>query len=423
MSLIGDIAGLFSQHGSSPTALAEPPVPFSSTSRMVRLFGKGYDPEKRNLDLTTAESTLFSVLDLISADIGSTDWSWYRKRARVREGEDRAPVKPTESLAVKLWEKPNPFMTGVQLRTVNEWHYDAVGEGWQVIQYNAFGIPESFWPVRPDRLHPVTDPEKFRTGWIYTGPNGEQVPLGEEDLIRVLRPHPIDPHRGIGAVQTLNSTLTTSLTAQQWIQAFYSNDATPGGMIEVGGDKVLEWEDYKKLVDRWNQQHRGVNRAHRVGLLEIGSYKQFSVNLKDLQFAESRQLTRDTVLEAFRIHKHMLGISEDVNRAASVSADVTYGKRTLNPRLKMWRDFANNDYATKFGVPGTLVEAEFPNPVPEDVEEENQRRESKAKAAKDLREAGWHPDDILMTVGLPAMRFSGTADNSSVGSDPEGGAQ
>lgn len=403
MSLIADLVDTFR----GPRAETLPPVPYTSNAGggFGALFGGNAKPSRKNLDLTTVESTLFSVLDLLSSTTAEVEWTLRLKSANPKPDEEMPILGPDQHLAAKLWEEPNDFMEGSQLRSVVEWHYDAVGEGWIVCQYNSIGMPESFWPVRPDRMDPVTDSKKYLLGYKYTGPNGEEIPLERNEVLRITRPHPLDPHRGIGAVQTLMLPLQTSLTAQQWIQAFYRNDATPGGMIELGQDNFMEPDEYRKLVAKWNDQHRGVNRAHRVGILEVGSYKQFEVNFKNLQFTEMRQLTRDQILEAYRIHKHMLGVSEDVNRAASLAADETYGKRVLKPRVKNWQKLANGPYLATFGPAPRPVEFCPENVVPEDEEAENAERNSKATAAATLAATGiWEPDDILATVGLPPMR-------------------
>lgn len=410
MSLIGELV----RTARGLRGEATPPVPYTGAGSPFSVLGGGTEPIKRHLDLTTVESTLFSVLDLISSDIGAVEWGLYRNAPRVRTPiEEQRPLTSSDHLAAKLWDQPNDFMTGEQVRTVVEWHYDAVGEGWMVCQYNAVGIPESYWWVRPDRMKPVTDPGKYLLGYQYTGPNGERIPLEINEVLRITRPHPLDPHRGIGAVQALTMPLSTSLTAQQWIEAFYRNDATPGGIIELGQEELMEADDYRKLVSRWNDQHQGVRRAHRVGILEIGSFKPMAVDFQKLQVTEMRQLTRDQVLEAYRIHKHMLGASDDVNRANAVAADTTYARRTLKPRVRTWTSFANGPYLATFGVTGSGVQFCPENVVPEDDEAENAERVSKASAAATLRSAGWNPDDVLMTVGLPPMRWEGSGNGSS----------
>jgi len=384
-----------------------PPIPYTGdkSTGFGALFKKGAKPSTRVLDLTTTESTLLSVLSLLSETVAEVEWTLRLQSGDNLDEEELPILGPDQHLAAKLWEQPNDFMDGNHLRSVVEWHYDACGEGWMVCQYNSIGQPESYWPVRPDRMDPKTSSKKFLTGYIYNGPGGEEVPLEINEVLRITRPHPLDPHRGIGPVQSLMLPLTTSLTAQQWVQNFYANDATPGGMIEVGRDEPMEDGDFRQLVSRWNSQHKGVSRAHRVGILEVGKFVPMPVNMRQLQFTEMRHLTRDQILEAFRIHKHMLGISDDVNRAASLAADDTYGKRILKPRIKMWQRLANGAYLRTFGPAPRPVKFYPDNVVPEDEEAANAERASKTTAYKTLIDANVDPDDAAQVVGLPPMRM------------------
>lgn len=402
MSLIADV--LDAVRG-APVVRAEtlPPVPYTATGTGFSWGRRDTEPTQQQLDLTTSESTLYSVLDLISGDMAGVGWDLYRgmRTADMCPPENTKPLTENQHLAVKLWNRPNDFMSGEHLRAVVAWHYDAVGEGWVVCQYGAPGVPVAFWPVRPDRMKPRTDSEKYLLGYTYVGPSGERIPLELDEVCRITRPHPMDPHRGIGPVPALMLPLTTSLTAQQWIDAFYRNDATPGGMIELGLDELLDDDDWKSHITRWNEQHRGVNRAHRVGILEVGSFKPVEIDFKKLQVTEMRHLTRDQILEAYQLNKFMLGATDDVNRAASLAANDTYARRVLHRRVKRWYGFANGDYLRCFGATGRGVVFCPENVIPEDEEAANAERTSVATAAKTYADAGVPIEQWAAHLGLP----------------------
>lgn len=401
MSLLLDFVDAF--RSGSPRNESLPPVPYTGPGGSVTIFGRGADPTARQLDLTTTESTLYSVIDLISGDMGNVAWDLYRgpRTADMCPPDGATPLTEAQSLPVRLWHQPNDFMTGNHLRTVAAWHFEAVGEAWVVCDYLRPDLPGSFWPVRPDRMHPITDPDKYLLGYVYTGPSGERIPLELNEVLRITRPHPLDPHRGIGPVPALMLPLTTSLTSQQWIQAFYNNDATPGGMIELGADEIMNDDDWSTFVTRWNEQHSGVSRAHRVGILEVGKFVPTQVDLKKLQVTEMRHLTRDQVLEAYRIHKHMIGASDDVNRAAALAADETYARRVLMRRVKDWFSFANGPYLKCFGATGKNVVWCPENVIPEDTAAANDERDSIAGAAKQLADAGFPLAQIAKMFDLP----------------------
>lgn len=403
MSLLADIANVVRTVRGETNH-----TPVRYTTESDRGWGWGWGTTgavgvRQQLDLTTSESTLMSVLKLISGDVASCEWEAFRKQKNPDPNKTRVPVTAEQSLAVKLWEQPNPFMSGVHVRKVCSWHYAAVGEAWAVIDYwdEARTLPRAWWPVRPDRMTPIPDPEEFLVGYIYTGPDGKRVPLELDEVLRITDPHPLDPHRGIGAVQTLGTALGTSLSSQQWISAFFRNDATPGGIIELG--EGLEDADFQRLRSRWNEDHRGVNRAHRVAILEYGKWIPTTINMKEMQFTEIRNLTRDQILEAFRIHKHMMGASDDVNLANATAADMTYAKRIILPPVKAWKALANGDYLKAFGPAAAQTCFEPENPVPEDEAAEQAELASMVSAAVALTGAGADWDATLEAVGLPPI--------------------
>lgn len=403
MSLIGSL--LAAVRGSAPTA---PPVPYTSNSSPGGLFTQAWQGDERAaaLDMSTAESTLLSVLDLVSSKVAEVEWEAERVYQRARAGKERQLVGP-ENLAVALWDAPNDFMDGQQLRQLVTWHYDAVGEGYVLAdKFPGTDVVRSLWPIRPDRMTPQYSEKAFRLGWIYTGPNREKIPLNEGEVMRIYRPHPTDFHRGIGLVQSLLVAAGTSLTAQAWIRAFFRNDARPGGVIEIElePDEQLTDDEFKILKRRWNENHDGVSRANRVGFLERGHWKDVQQSIKDMEYSGIRNLTRDQILEQFRIHKHSMGISEDVNRANAVAANSLLTENTVRPRVNLWKKLANGPYRRLFGDAGQAIQLCPIIPAPTDPEMANAERDSRASSYKTLIDAGVHPDDAAETVGLQPMR-------------------
>jgi phage portal protein BeeE len=405
MTLLGDLVDCYAAATTSGGD-SRPPIPYTYEAEKYsvgnRLFGAS--GKESQLKLTTGESTLFSVLQLISGDTAAV--KWYGEREQTTPNPDQEPPRVTEkdSLAVKLWQKPNKFMTGKFVRTMMTWHYRAVGEAWAVMDFlgkPGIGTPRAWWPVRPDRMWPVPDPDDFLIGYIYVAPDGTKIPLELAEVMRMTFPHPMDPHRGLGVVQTLGTTLGVSLTSEQWIAKFFDNDASPGGIIEI--EQGLPDMEYNRLRQRWNEQHRGVNKAHRIAILEYGTFKQRQFNMKDMQFAEIRNLTRDSVLEGFRIHKHKMGISENVNLANAFAADTTFAKDEKVTNLEEWSELANGQYRELFGPPGASVRLCYENPVPSDKADDRAEREAKIRDAIALAEAGVDWDEACDFVGLPRM--------------------
>lgn len=405
MSLISDVRNVLATvRGTDDTA--GPRVPYTTpTDRrwFGGMFGTMGGSRKSQLHMTTAETTLFSVLDLISSDLAAV--KWYGQRRVKNQSPDQEPprVDKEQSHAVKLWQRPNRFMSGKYVRNMCTWHYRAVGEAWMVVDFydQARTFPRAWWPVRPDRMTPVPDPDEYLLGYMYTGPDGTEVALELDEVMRITRPHPLDPHRGMGVVQTLGTTIGMSLNSAQWIANFFQNDATPGGIIEI--PEGLPDPDYNRLRKRWNEQHRGVGKAHRVAILEWGKWVSRSPHMRDMQFAEIRGLSREEVMLGFRVHKHKMGMSDDVNLANAFAADSTFAKDETLGNCEEWYDLAEEQFLPLFGDTGTGIEICYENPVPEDKEQERAERQAKIRDALDLINNGVDPVEAWAFVGLPNM--------------------
>src|SRR5258707_11798436 len=69
----------------------------------------------------------------------------------------------------------------------------------------------------------------------------------------------------------------------EWNRNFFQNSATPGGVIQA--DSELDDDDFDRIRDRWLESHRGVNRAHRVAVLEGGlTWVPNSMSVRDMDF-------------------------------------------------------------------------------------------------------------------------------------------
>lgn len=405
MSLISDVRDVLAAVRGD-TDQPGPPIPYTTPSDrrwFGGMFGGAAASRHSQLKMTTAETTLFSVLDLICTDLAAVEWYGQRKVKNQNPDQEPPRIDTDQSLAVRLWQQPNTFMSGEFVRHTCTWHYRAVGEAWMVVDYydQARTMPRAWWPVRPDRMVPVPDPDKFLLGYMYTGPDGTEVALELDEVMRMTRPHPLDPHRGMGVVQTLGTTLGMSLNSAQWIAKFFENDASPGGIIEI--PEGLPDPDYNRLRKRWNEQHRGVNKAHRVAILEWGKWVSRSPHMRDMQFAEIRGLSREEVMLGFRVHKHKMGLSDDVNLANAYAADSTFAKDETLGNCRKWYDLANKQFLPMFGETGKGIEICFEDPVPANKEEDRAERQAKIRDALDLINNGVEPGEAWELVGLPNM--------------------
>lgn len=388
---------------SNAARTATPPVPFASRAASYSrgIFGSNRSAEGQ-MRAMSAVSTLFAIVDRTSNATALVDWKLYRK-AKSGRVEDRVEV--TSHAALDLWNKPNPFMPRQEFVESSTQHYDLTGETWWVIAYHpGVNIPLELWPVRPDRITPVPDAETFLKGYVYTSPDGQQIPLELNEVIQLRRPNPLDPYRGLSPVLSILPDLDTSRYAAEWSRAFFMNSAQPGGVIEVPAH--LSDPEWDEMRERWAEQHKGVHNAHKVGIIEHGAkWVDRTISQRDMQFVELRGATADRVREAYGISKSAIGDFEDINRASALAAKGWFAEQQTVPRLERIKAALNFELLPMFGATAVGLEFDYCNPVPQDPETEAATLTARANAAKALADAGaWDPDDILSAVGLPDMR-------------------
>ncbi|HET6286342.1 MAG TPA: phage portal protein [Amycolatopsis sp.] len=342
--------------------------------------------------------TLFAIINAISTEVSKVEWHLYRKAASGKD-EDRAEV--TAHPAVDLWNSPNKFMSRQEFVEASQQHVELTGEGWAIVGRNpASPLPLELWPVRPDYMAPIPDIDAFISEYVYTDPNGREVHYGLDSVLRQRMPNPLDPYRGMGVVQALLTDLDATRYSAEWNRNFFRNSAEPGGIIEV--EKRLEDDEFDEMSDRWDEQHKGVANAHRVAILENGAkWVNRTFSMRDMQFAELRNVSRDVIMQAFAISKTRLGISDDVNRAVALAAKAVHGENLLVPRLDRWKGVLNRQMLPLFGTTGQGLEWDYDSPVPADVEDERADRLNKAQVAEIYLRNFAKPNSVKKALALP----------------------
>lgn len=382
------------------------PVPL--TTRTTPQYSR--DARRRTGDealMSTYENvgTVFAIVHSLAVSTARPDWKLFRA-AKSGVKEDRQEV--TSHAALDLWRMPNKFMPRRRFMEAAEQHIELTGEADILTSSISVGagkrIPLELWPMRPDRIQPVPDPYEFLAGYIYTSPDGQQVPLDTTECLPIMMPNPRNPYRGLGPIQSILSVIASTKAAEDWDAAFFENSAEPGGIIQV--PEELNDTQFDELRRRWGASHQGISKAHRVAILEAGMTwvdRQFSH--REMQMAELRNVKRDTILEAFGYPKPMLGITEDVNRANAEAAEYVFGKWLIEERLDRWRDWLNYQLLPLYGNTGEGLEWDYVSPVQENGEAQNAAVTARSGALVAMAGAGFDATETQQWLDMPEIAY------------------
>ena len=295
---------------------------------------------------------LFAVVSRISTAVASAEWHLYQETGGERTEIEEHPL-------LDLWRSVNPHYTQGEFIETFQQHLDLTGEAWWILVRQGLQPPTEMWIVRPDRMTPVPDRDGYIKGYIYRL-GSEKIPYLPEEVVFLRMPHPTDPYRGMGPVQSILMDIDSEQLAVQWTRNFFRNSAEPGGIIEFAAE--LDDAEFEKLRMRWQRQHQGVANAHRVAILEGGVWKDRKYTQREMEFSALRKLSRDTILGAFGMPGSVMGITESVNRSNAETGDVMFARWLVRPRLERIKQTLNERLAPMFGE-GLVFD--YDDPVPE----------------------------------------------------------
>lgn len=254
----------------------------------------------------------------------------------------------------------NPALGAMATRQLMQMYQDLKGDGFLVKERNGAGLPLEMWPVPPHwiRETPSAASPTFKAAyatWTKDFP--------EQDVVWMRSVDPEMPYgRGAGIVEALSDECDIDELAARYIKNWFFNDASTPGIISVEG---ADEGDIDRLEARWDQKHRGVDRAHRLhftnGKVNFASFAQ---SFKDQQLGQLRGTQRDTVIQVLGIPPECLGIIENSNRATIDSARYLYAIGVLCPRL----DFQVASLQPVANEFDERLVVGYASPIPEDRE-------------------------------------------------------
>ncbi|ORX22484.1 phage portal protein [Thermoanaerobacterium sp. PSU-2] len=319
-------------------------------------------PDRKETDWLKAyqeNNWVFAAVSKIAQSVAATEWRLFTRDSQGTE------IDIIDGPIYQLLQKPNPFMPFQEFIELSQIYLELTGEVYWALSKNGMGQPAEMWPVPSDRMWVVPDKDNFIKGYIYIW-GGENIPFDPDEVIHITYPNPLNVHKGVGPTQAAGLQIDNDSFAQQYARNFFYNSAVPGGYIAV--PHVLTEDEFTDLKERWNLGHQGVDKAHKIAVLEGGAeYKQTAFSIRDLQLTDVRKQNRDDILATFGVHASILGISENVNRANAEAAEYTFAKRTIEPRLRKLEGKINNELIPMF-KPKTQIIFDFNQVIPEDVD-------------------------------------------------------
>lgn len=147
-----------------------------------------------------------------------------------------------------------------------------------------------------------------------------------------------DGRVGMNPIQTSAETLGGIAAVDDYSQRFFAGSTHTGGVITF--PEAMDNTQIKAMKAQWEEFHRGLENAHRTGVLSGGAdYKRIGLDAKDTQLIESKKFGVTDIARLLRLPPHKL---YDLERATfsnieqqSIEA-VVDGIRPWVTRIEAW---------------------------------------------------------------------------------------
>lgn len=213
-----------------------------------------------------------------------------------------------------LHDAPNSEMTSFVWREMMMGHLATWGNAYSELELNKSGEVLGIWPLRPDR----TAPERIN-GTIKFGtklPNGQKRFLAAENVLHIPGLG-YDGMIGYSPVAMARETMGLAKATEQFGATWFGNGARPSGFLRHPGH--LTDKAGARLKASFEEQHQGLDRANRMGLLEEGmEWQAIGVPPEDAQFLETRKFQVTDIARIYHVPPHMVGDLESGASYASI---------------------------------------------------------------------------------------------------------
>jgi HK97 family phage portal protein len=237
-----------------------------------------------------------------------------------------------------LNREPNETQTAFQVWSHTLSSMLGWGNGYLLKAYDGRQVI-GLYPLDPSRVTPRV--EQGEVVFYVRNQSTDWRPYMEEatrltrsDVLHVPGMLINDPFIGVSPISVHRHALGNAIAQQEFVGRYYSNDASPGGVITVPG--TLTREKLEELREGFEARHRGLQASHRTAILSGGATYDSGagqINLRDAAFIEKTQADVQDIARMFGLPASLLDAA-DFNHASTPEQDQSRFQVRLTPWMR-----------------------------------------------------------------------------------------
>ncbi|MGD8238258.1 MAG: phage portal protein [Armatimonadota bacterium] len=304
------------------------------------------------LNVYGAHPWVYACVRQITAAAGQVAYRWYQLERDQGDGVPKRVAVPEHPLQTLL-DRPNPYMTGIELRKAAFLHLELAGEAWWAMERDEDERAAELWPMRPDWVR-IGVKSGLPVGVQYGNPNTPEdaIHYPWSDIVQLRYFDPTDMLRGLSPIQAASRSLTNDFQAIGWNTGFLKNSARPDGALV--SEAPLDTSTQTALAAQWRKAHQGASRSHRVAILHGGlKWQTFGLTQKDMDWIAQRKLNREEVCAIFGVPPALVGLLEYANYSNMSEQRRHFWENTMMDRFGIISEGINLHLLAKCGFEAT----------------------------------------------------------------------
>lgn len=309
-------------------------------------YGSGTPPDIYGGSLTaiTSYPIIYGAVTAISDAIAALEIKIYDVNGGQKE-------EVTDHPFYQVFKKPNPHQGSFEFLEQLSQTLDVFGNVFISIEkiggdYELYILDPKYVAIIPDA--------KIKVKEYRYNINGDIVKYKPEEMIHVKMVDLEDGYYGKPPLAVATDVLTFEANRLAYANQFFVNGAIPAGVLETEnslGETLL-----RKLRGDWTRIHQGNTNSHKIAILQGGvKYKPIASPLKDLDFSALKKLSKDDILQIFKMPESILGNLDSTGSAEGKEALTAFWRSCISPRLKRMESALNRGLAVEMFGEGTTV--------------------------------------------------------------------
>jgi len=371
-----------------------------------------------------ASTYVYKSIEKKATAAASVPWKVYKlvnNKWEVVEGH------PLEALL----EQPNPFMDRAVMIERMTAHLDLTGNALLSKVRGLGGVVAELWPIEPQYIKPIPNQREFISGYEFKKGQMKET-LKAQDVLHAMYVDPGDIYWGMAPLQVAAKTVDTDVEAVNWNKIALQNRAVTDGVLAFESPLTRpQWEETRAQV---REQKQGPQNARDMWVLGGGAkWQQMSLSPVEMDFIQSRKITREEITAIFGVPLLLMGILEGSTYANYQEARKAFWEDTVIPYLNRLRAIFNQSLLPDFSAKGETLYIDYDTSGVPALQENFQE---KVTSAKDLWAMGV-PFNVInqrLELGFDEVEGGDTGfigsglipanlDFSAIATDPAGSGQ